>query len=178
MAVHQWAHFCNDPKVCHKRAVKQIDCYLLGTKQCGIICNPNQTWVLESFADADFAGGCDCGNSDDPENVMSRTGYIIYMLAAPLFSAASFDRRLHSLLQRQSTFPHHKGVGTSLPWFTWWMSSSLWSPSIIQHHSISASSSRMIGSASWWQSWWDSLCGPNTLWSNTIILGSSWWVVK
>ncbi len=84
MAVHQCARFCNDPKLSHERAVKRIARYLLGTKDKGIICQPDPSRGLECIVDADFAGGWDRGDSDNPENVMSRTGYIILYAGFPI----------------------------------------------------------------------------------------------
>jgi hypothetical protein len=83
-AVHQCARFCNDPKLSHERAVKRITKYLLGTRDRGVICRPDKTKGLECFADADFAGGWDRGDSDNPENVMSRTGYLITYAGCPV----------------------------------------------------------------------------------------------
>ena len=83
-AVHQCARFCEDPKRSHERAVKRIVKYLLGTKERGIVCRPDKTKGLECFADADFAGSWDRGDSDNPENVMSRTGYLITYAGCPV----------------------------------------------------------------------------------------------
>ncbi len=84
MAVHQCACFCNDPRLSHERAVKRIARYLIGTKDRGVVCSPDSSRGLECFADADFAGGWDCGDSDNPENVMSRTGYVILYAGCPI----------------------------------------------------------------------------------------------
>ena len=83
-AVHQCARFCNDPKRSHERAVKRIGKYLLGTKERGITCRPDKNKGLECYVDADFAGSWDSGDSDNPENVMSRTGYIIQYAGCPV----------------------------------------------------------------------------------------------
>ena len=83
-AVHQFACFCNDPKLSHECAVKCIARYLLGTKERGVICRPDPTKGLECFDDADFAGSWDRGDSDNPENVMSCTGYVLMYAGCPL----------------------------------------------------------------------------------------------
>ncbi len=84
MAVHQCACFCNNPRLSHERAIKRIARYLIGTKDCGIGCLPDPSKGLECFAGANFAGGWDCGDSDNPENVMSRTGYVILYAGCPI----------------------------------------------------------------------------------------------
>lgn len=84
MAVHQCARFCNNPRLSHERAVKRIVKYLIGTKERGVICKPDRSKGLECYADADFAGGWDRGDSENPENVMSRTGYIIMYAGCPV----------------------------------------------------------------------------------------------
>ena len=83
-AVHQCARFCNDPKRSHERAVKRIGKYLIGTKERGILCKPDKNKGLECYVDADFAGGWDRGDSENPENVMSRTGYVIRYAGCPI----------------------------------------------------------------------------------------------
>ena len=83
-SVHQCARFCNDPHLSYERAVKRIAKYLLGSKDRGIVCRPDRTKGLECYADADFAGGWDRGDSDNPENVMSRTGYVITYASCPV----------------------------------------------------------------------------------------------
>ncbi len=57
MAVHQVARFCNDPKLCHEKAVMRIGRYLLHTHDRGIIYEPDKSKGLECYVDADFAGG-------------------------------------------------------------------------------------------------------------------------
>ena len=83
-AVHQCARFCNDPKLSHERAVKRITKYLLGSKERGVVCRPDKSKGLECYADADFAGGWDRGDSENPENVMSRTGYLLTYAGCPV----------------------------------------------------------------------------------------------
>ena len=56
-------------------SVKQIKKYLPETKERRIIYRPDKHKGLECYADADFAGGWDMGDSNNQENIMSRTGY-------------------------------------------------------------------------------------------------------
>ena len=77
MAVHQTARFSSDPKISHERAIKRIYKYLQGTKERGMIYKPDKTKGIECFVDADFAGNWTKADADNPENCLSRTGYII-----------------------------------------------------------------------------------------------------
>lgn len=84
MATHQCAKFSNDPKLSHERAVRRIAKYLLGTQNKGLIFKPDFTKGLECYVDASFADGWTSIDSDDAENVLSRTGYIIYYAGCPI----------------------------------------------------------------------------------------------
>jgi hypothetical protein len=86
MATHQTARFCIDPKLSHEQAIMRIGRYLLGTKSRGIIYEPDPMKGLECYVDADFAGGWSIENSGDPNNdVMSRTGFVIYYAGCPVY---------------------------------------------------------------------------------------------
>ena len=80
MATHQCTRYNNDPKLSHERAIRRIGKYLLGTQNKGIIFSPNPKQGLECFVDADFSGNWTAVDSEDPENVLSRTGYIIFYI--------------------------------------------------------------------------------------------------
>ena len=77
MAVHQTARFSNDPRLGHDKAIMRLGRYLLGTRTRGIFYNPNKSKGLECYVDAYFAGGWTQADSENAENVMSRTGYVI-----------------------------------------------------------------------------------------------------
>ena len=83
MAVHQCACFCSNPKKVHYTAVKRIVRYLVATKDKGMILKVDQP-IVECFADADFAGSWDKSDPEDPENVKSRTGFIIKFAGCPI----------------------------------------------------------------------------------------------
>ena len=83
MAVHQTARFCNDPKLCHEKAIMRIGRYLLHTADRAIIFDVDKSKGLECYVDADFAGGWSNADSDDAENVMSRTGFVIMYAKLP-----------------------------------------------------------------------------------------------
>ena len=84
MAVHQCARFSADPKITHERAVMRIGKYLLGTKDRGLKFTPDTSKGVECHVDADFAGSWDKADSGNPENVLSRTGYIISIHGCPV----------------------------------------------------------------------------------------------
>ena len=85
MATHQTARFCNDPKLSHEQAIMRIGRYLLGTRTRGTVYSPDPTKGLECYVDADFAGGWSLENSHDPDNVLSRMGYVIYYAGCPVY---------------------------------------------------------------------------------------------
>lgn len=84
MAVHQCARFSIDPRITHERAVMRIGKYLLATKERGIKFTPDTSKGVECHVDADFAGSWDQADSGNPENVLSRTGYIISIYGCPV----------------------------------------------------------------------------------------------
>ena len=47
MSFHQTSRFCNNPTLCHKKAVMRIGQYLLGTNTRGIIYKPDKSRGLE-----------------------------------------------------------------------------------------------------------------------------------
>ena len=57
MDVHQCARFCENPKMSHKKAVKHIVEYLLGTRHIGMHANINVELGLMELANSDFANG-------------------------------------------------------------------------------------------------------------------------
>ena len=83
-STHQCARFSEDPKALHESAVRQIGKYLLGTKHRGVVFTPDPKKGLECFVDADFAGSWQQADSNNPENVLSRTGYAIFYAGCPV----------------------------------------------------------------------------------------------
>jgi hypothetical protein len=77
MAVYQTAHFSNQPMLSHKKMIMQLGRYLLDMRRRRIIYKPDKNMGLECYVNADFAGGWSQADSDNAENVLSRTGYII-----------------------------------------------------------------------------------------------------
>ena len=94
MAVHQLARFCNDPKLCHEQATMRLGKYLAHTKDRGIIYDPDKSMGLECYVDADFAGGWNCQSTDDADNVMSRTGFVIMYANCPIYWASRLQTEI------------------------------------------------------------------------------------
>jgi len=95
MAVHQCARFFMDPKLSHERAVKCIGRYLLETTNRGIMYSPDmKKCLLECYVDADFAGGWAKADADNPDNVLSRTGYIITYAGCPLIRESRMQNEI------------------------------------------------------------------------------------
>jgi histone deacetylase 1/2 len=94
MAVHQCARFSNDPKLSHERAVKRVCKYIQGTKDRGILFKPNESKGIEVYVDADFAGSWNKADADSPDNVLSRTGFIIYYAGCPVTWASKLQTEI------------------------------------------------------------------------------------
>ena len=84
MAVHQCARFSNSPMLSHERAVKRIAKYLKATKDRGVVYKPDPERGIECYVDVDFAGSWAKADADNAENVMSRTGFVIYYAGCPV----------------------------------------------------------------------------------------------
>ena len=93
-ATHQCARFCSDPKESHAQAVKRIGRYLSGTKDKGLILNPNNH-SFDCYVDADFCGNWDRLNADvDPSTAKSRTGFVLMYGGCPLTWASKMQREV------------------------------------------------------------------------------------
>jgi hypothetical protein len=55
-SVHQCARFSTDPKASHAAAIKRLGKCLLGTKDKGMILNPQGDHLFDCWCDADFCG--------------------------------------------------------------------------------------------------------------------------
>ena len=60
--------------------------YLLGIISRGIICTPDKSKGLGCYIDADFSGRWTQADTDNVENVMSRTRYVIMYVGCPIHS--------------------------------------------------------------------------------------------
>ena len=83
-----------NPRLSHERAVKRIWRCLLKSNNRGIVYNPDMTKGLECNVDADFAGGWSKDDAGDPDNVLSRTGFIIMYAGCPLIWASRIQTEI------------------------------------------------------------------------------------
>jgi hypothetical protein len=98
-AVHQCAHFCQDPKVEHGRAVTWLGCYLAATHDKGLILRPDPGKSFEVHANANFAGAWVWNEAWDLDTVRSWTNYAMTFAGCPLLWAS----KLQSLIALSST---------------------------------------------------------------------------
>ena len=84
MATRQCATFCEILEALHKLGVRHIGQYFLGIKYSGIVFNSDKIKGLECCVDAAFDGGCQRADSENPENVLSRTVYTIMYANYPI----------------------------------------------------------------------------------------------
>eukprot|EP00957_Ditylum_brightwellii_P121571 9271324-Ditylum_brightwellii.AAC.1 len=68
----------------HERALWQIVKYLSTTTDRGIIYEPDPNLGIQCFVDADFAGSWSKTEADNPDNVMSCTGFVIMYADCPV----------------------------------------------------------------------------------------------
>jgi len=85
MAVHQCARFSTNPMRSHELAVMRIGRYLLSSQDKGLIYTVDAARGLETYVDADFAGGWDPENADDASTLYSRTGFVIKYAGCPVY---------------------------------------------------------------------------------------------
>jgi hypothetical protein len=77
-AAHQCARFSANPRQSHANAIKYLCCYLIGTKDKGLILCPAVSKSFEVHMDCDFSGNWVKEDATyDPSTEKSRTGYII-----------------------------------------------------------------------------------------------------
>jgi hypothetical protein len=94
-ATHQCARFCEDPKQSHAKALIHLVQYLKGTRDKGIIIDPNRHKSLECYADADFSGNWNRTTAaDDPSTAKSRTGFVIMLADCPLFWSSKLQTQI------------------------------------------------------------------------------------
>ncbi len=94
MAVHQCARFSSNPKRSHEKAVIKIVRYLKGTKDKGIILNPDKTKGIDCYVDASFASGWRPDDAHNASNLLSRTGYIIRYADCPVHYASKMQKEI------------------------------------------------------------------------------------
>jgi hypothetical protein len=82
-AVRQCACFSSNPKRTRDAALKRIGRYLLQTRDRGLLLNPMDSFEIECFVDADFAGLWSYEDPNDPACVRSRPGFVICICGCP-----------------------------------------------------------------------------------------------
>ena len=111
VSVHQCARFTEHPKRCHGEAVKRIGRYLLGTRDKGIIINPNSPWHFDCWVDADYAGNWRYENAHvDPMTSKSRSGWIVRFAGAPITWAS----KMQTITALSTTEAEYIALSTSL----------------------------------------------------------------
>jgi len=108
--VHQCARFCETPKVEHGNAIRWVVKYLKGTRNRGVILNPNSDLGLEVFVDADFAGNWDPKEFTDRDTARSRHGYIIQFAGCPIL----WKSQLQNEVALSSTESEYTGLSYAL----------------------------------------------------------------
>jgi len=81
---------CDNPKKEHGKLVKHLGMYLLGTRDKGIIYDPDPKASFECYVDASFAGDwvSEIDQAEDPGSARSRTGYVIQYHGCPILWAS------------------------------------------------------------------------------------------
>ena len=111
VSVHQCVRFTEHPKRCHAEAVKRIGRYLLGTRDKGIIIDPNSPWHFDCWVDADYAGNWRYENAHvDPMTSKSRSGWIVRFAGAPITWAS----KMQTITALSTTEAEYIALSTSL----------------------------------------------------------------
>jgi hypothetical protein len=75
-AVSSAARFTHHPKRSHEEALKRIGRYLKGTLEEGLVLRPSDSFDIDCYVDADFAGLWPYEDKLDPTCVKSQTGFV------------------------------------------------------------------------------------------------------
>jgi len=102
-AINQCARFCANPKTEHGEAVRYIDRYLAGTRDKGLILQPDKSKSFDVFVDADFCGAWDASESEDPDTARSRSGYCITYAGCPIYWSSKLQTE-HALSSTESEY--------------------------------------------------------------------------
>jgi len=109
-ATHSAARFQADPKQEHGKAVEWLCRYLAGTRDKGIIFNPQKDHSFDVYCDASFAGEWDPDETDDPDAARSRSAYVIMYAGCPILWAS----KLQTLFALSSTESEYYSLSTAL----------------------------------------------------------------
>jgi hypothetical protein len=91
MVVHQTARFLVNPMRSHELAIMRIGRYLCNNCKRGIIYKVDKSKGIEVYVDANFAGGWSSADSENADNILSRTGfyYLLCNLSSDLVQQTS-----------------------------------------------------------------------------------------
>lgn len=110
-ATHQCARFSVDPRRSHGDAVEYLCKYLIGTKDKGLILDPDTNQSLNVFVDADFSGNYQRMTAiDDVSTAKSRTGYIVQYCNCPIIWLS----KLQTLVTLSTTEAEYVALSQSL----------------------------------------------------------------
>jgi hypothetical protein len=103
-AVHQCARFSSKARQSHANAIKYLCCYLIATKDKGLILKADTSKSFEVHVDYDFAGNWVKEDTlNDPSTAKSRTGYIISYGGCPVIWASKLQTEV-VLSSRESEY--------------------------------------------------------------------------
>ena len=94
----------------HEKAVKRIVRYLKRTQDQGLILTVDQSKGIECYVDADFAGGYDKKDPDNPRDYLSRTGYVVKYAGCPIV----WTSKLQSLIAMSTTEAEYLALSTAM----------------------------------------------------------------
>ena len=124
MAVQQCVLFSIHTLLVHERTVRSIAKYVMSTSTYTIfpggniwlsthriVYSPNKEKYIECFVDADFAGGWSQVDSDNVENSMSCTVYVIAYVEYPVL----WYSKLHTELSLSTTQVQYITLSQAMP---------------------------------------------------------------
>ncbi len=94
MAVHQTTRFSVNLMQSHILAIMQIGQYLVDNPECGIIYKIDKCKGLEVYIDADFAGGWKAADSENADNILSRTCFVICCANCPIVWCSKLQTKI------------------------------------------------------------------------------------
>ena len=110
-AVHQCARYSTNPRRLHTQVVIYLAKYLKGTRNDGIVLDPQREEGVVVFADADWSGNWNIQEAEDDEaTAKSRTGFVV-MFARCIILFAS---KIQSLVALSTTEAEYISLSQSL----------------------------------------------------------------
>ena len=111
-AVSQAARFAFAPKWSHELALIRIGQYLKGTKNRGMIMKPlnNDKFHMDVHVDADFMGLYGKEKRTNPDNVKSRTGFVVSLNGCPIVWAS----KLQSSISLSTMMAEYYALSTAM----------------------------------------------------------------